>query len=90
MSPLDVAAIFAATGRQRAPPPGAGGCGGSTKPISVGQREAKNQVLPGIEPVFRNSESPVITVTLQDHMHRVGARVSASIRREEPAPWSQK
>ena len=34
---------------------------------------AKNQVLPGIEPGFRDSESPVITVTLQDHERR-GAR----------------
>ena len=29
----------------------------------------KNEVLPGIEPGFRDSESPVITVTLQD-LHR--------------------
>ena len=31
-----------------------------------GCRGAKKKVLPGIEPGFRDSESPVITVTLQD------------------------
>ena len=36
---------------------------------------AKNQVLPGIEPGFRDSESPVITVTLQDHTKHVGTPV---------------
>ena len=33
-----------------------------------GCRGAKKKVLPGIEPGFRDSESPVITVTLQDLM----------------------
>ena len=31
-------------------------------------RGKKKKVLPGIEPGFRDSESPVITVTLQDLM----------------------
>ena len=35
-----------------------------------GCRGAKKKALPGIEPGFRDSESPVITVTLQGHMSR--------------------
>ena len=34
--------------------------------LSVKLGMEKKKVLPGIEPGFRDSESPVITVTLQD------------------------
>ena len=36
--------------------------------VSKIRKPCKKQVLPGIEPGFRDSESPVITVTLQDLM----------------------
>ena len=50
----------------------------------------KKKVLPGIEPGFRDSESPVITVTLQDHGNRVALAypcVTDNPQQEPKARW---
>ena len=50
----------------------------------------KNQVMPGIEPKFRDSESPVITVTLQDHVHGARTRLSSAVKLKKSVDAQEK